>query len=181
MSWSWGTRVPSRESGAQGKRGAPVADPADPLLSSASPFRAIVERGADDASPAAHDLDKEHPMVSTTNAFSSFSVNDVDAARAFYADVVGIEVDQTPMGLDLRLGSGGHVFVYPKKNHVAASFTVLNFGVDDVDAAVDDSPPRAWSSSATSVSTRTPRASRAARRDRRSPGSRTRRATSSRS
>ncbi|WP_336706662.1 VOC family protein [Oerskovia sp. USHLN155] len=77
-------------------------------------------------------------MVSTTNAFSSFSVNDLDAARAFYADVVGVEVDQTPMGLDLRLGSGGHVFVYPKKNHVAASFTVLNFGVDDVEAAVDE-------------------------------------------
>ncbi|MHA7135433.1 VOC family protein [Oerskovia turbata] len=77
-------------------------------------------------------------MVSTSNAFSSFSVNDLDAARAFYADVLGVEVDQTPMGLDLRLGSGGHVFVYAKPNHVAASFTVLNFGVDDVDAAVDE-------------------------------------------
>ncbi|MEK8226091.1 maleylpyruvate isomerase N-terminal domain-containing protein [Oerskovia sp. M15] len=41
-------------------------------------------------------MDKEYPMVSTTNAFSSFSVNDLDAARAFYADVVGLEVDQTP-------------------------------------------------------------------------------------
>ena len=77
-------------------------------------------------------------MVSTSNAFSSFSVNDVDAARAFYTDVVGIEVDQTPRGLDLHLGSGGHVFVYPKKAHVAASFTVLNFGVADVEAAVDE-------------------------------------------
>jgi catechol 2,3-dioxygenase-like lactoylglutathione lyase family enzyme len=77
-------------------------------------------------------------MVSTSNVFSSFSVNDLDAARAFYADVLGIEVEQNPMGLDLRFASGAHVFVYPKDNHVAASFTVLNFGVDDVDAAVDE-------------------------------------------
>jgi len=77
-------------------------------------------------------------MVSTSNVFSSFSVNDLDAAQTFYADVLGLEVDRTTMGLELRLGSGGHVFVYPKKNHVAASFTVLNVGVDDVEAAVDE-------------------------------------------
>lgn len=77
-------------------------------------------------------------MVSTTNVFSSFSVNDLDAAQPFYADVLGLDVDRTPMGLDLRLGSGGHVFVYPKKSHVAASYTILNFGVDDVEAAVDE-------------------------------------------
>ena len=77
-------------------------------------------------------------MVSTSNVFSSYSVNDLDAAQSFYGDVVGLEVDRTPMGLDLHLESGGHVFLYPKKAHVAASYTVLNFGVDDVDAAVDE-------------------------------------------
>ena len=79
-------------------------------------------------------------MFKDTNAFSGFSADDVDKVRAFYADVLGIEVNEGPMGiLELRLA--GHempVIVYPKPDHVPAEFTVLNFTVDDVGAAVGE-------------------------------------------
>jgi predicted enzyme related to lactoylglutathione lyase len=72
-------------------------------------------------------------------AFSGFSVDDVPAALAFYRGTLGLEVEEVPeMGM-LRLvlpGSGARVLVYPKRDHVPAAFTVLNLGVDDVEAAV---------------------------------------------
>ncbi|MDQ4215836.1 VOC family protein [Microbacterium sp. ASV81] len=75
----------------------------------------------------------------TTHAFSGFSVDDIDAARTFYGDTLGLEVSTNPMGfLDIRLPQGGSVLVYAKPNHVPASFTIMNFPVDDVEAAVDD-------------------------------------------
>lgn len=75
----------------------------------------------------------------TTHAFSGFSVDDIDAARAFYADTLGLEVTTNEMGfLDIRLPQGGSILVYAKPNHTPASFTILNFPVDDVEAAVDD-------------------------------------------
>lgn len=75
----------------------------------------------------------------TTHAFSGFSVDDIDAARAFYADTLGLEVTTNEMGfLDIRLPQGGSILVYAKPNHTPASFTILNFAVDDVEAAVDD-------------------------------------------
>jgi catechol 2,3-dioxygenase-like lactoylglutathione lyase family enzyme len=78
-------------------------------------------------------------MFRDTEAFSSFSTNDVDAARDFYANKLGLEVSDGPMGaLEIVLGSGQHVSVYPKPNHEPATFTVLNFIVDDVEKAVDD-------------------------------------------
>lgn len=78
-------------------------------------------------------------MFGTTNAFSSFSVDDLDAARAFYGETLGLAVADSEMGtLDVTLGSGARIFVYPKPNHEPASFTVLNFDVDDIDKAVDD-------------------------------------------
>lgn len=78
-------------------------------------------------------------MFKTTNAFSSFSVDDLDAARKFYGETLGLGVKDSEMGtIDLALGSGATVFVYPKPNHEPASFTVLNFEVDDIDKAVDD-------------------------------------------
>jgi catechol 2,3-dioxygenase-like lactoylglutathione lyase family enzyme len=76
-------------------------------------------------------------MLTTTDAFSGFSVNDTDAALAFYRDTLGLEVTANEMGLDLRVG-GTHVFVYPKADHVPATFTVLNLVVPDIDAAVDE-------------------------------------------
>ena len=76
-------------------------------------------------------------MFRDNHAFSSFSVNDLEQAKNFYGDKLGLEVTMTPEGLDLRLAGGGRVFLYPKPNHEPASFTVLNFIVDDIDQAVD--------------------------------------------
>jgi predicted enzyme related to lactoylglutathione lyase len=78
-------------------------------------------------------------MVTTRRGFSSFSVDDLDAARGFYADTLGFRVTtMDDMGLLLSLDSGTHVFVYPKDEHVPATFTVMHLAVDDVDAVVDD-------------------------------------------
>ena len=75
----------------------------------------------------------------TTHAFSGFSVDDIDAARTFYGETLGLEVSTNPMGfLDIRLPQGGSILVYAKPDHTPASFTILNFPVDDVEAAVDD-------------------------------------------
>ncbi len=80
-------------------------------------------------------------MLTDSQAFSGFAVPDIEAARRFYADVLGLRVEQnTDMGglLTLHLGGGTSVLVYPKPDHVPASFTVLNFPVADVGAAVRD-------------------------------------------
>ncbi|KQQ65154.1 VOC family protein [Microbacterium sp. Leaf320] len=75
----------------------------------------------------------------TTHAFSGFSVDDIDAARSFYGDTLGLDVTTNAMGfLDISLPDGGSILVYAKPNHTPASFTILNFPVDDIDAAVDD-------------------------------------------
>lgn len=77
-------------------------------------------------------------MLSGSPAFAGFSVNDIEAARTFYEDVLGLEVTLNQMGiLDLRFLRDGHVIVYPKNDHVPATYTVLNFPVDDIDVAVD--------------------------------------------
>ena len=77
-------------------------------------------------------------MFDNSAAFSGFAVDDIDAARAFYADTLGLAVELNEMGiLDIALGSGAHVIAYPKPDHEPAGFTILNFPVDDVDAAVD--------------------------------------------
>jgi len=77
-------------------------------------------------------------MVDDSTPFSSYSVNDVDAAKAFYQDTLGLDVAEQPEGLGLRLTTGGQVFLYPKDDHQPASFTVLNFAVDDIEATVDE-------------------------------------------
>jgi predicted enzyme related to lactoylglutathione lyase len=75
----------------------------------------------------------------TTGMFSGFSVDNIDAAHAFYAQTLGLQVTQNPMGfLDIHLPQGGTILVYAKDDHSPASFTILNFPVADVDAAVDD-------------------------------------------
>ena len=77
-------------------------------------------------------------MFKDTEAFSSFSVNDLEKARAFYGPTLGLAVSEMPEGLQLNLAGGGIVFVYPKPNHSAATFTVLNFPVNDIETAVDE-------------------------------------------
>ncbi|MFS0853216.1 VOC family protein [Microbacterium sp. 179-I 3D4 NHS] len=73
------------------------------------------------------------------DAFSGFSVDDIDAAKQFYGETLGLDVRTDAMGfLDLRLPHGGSILVYAKPNHEPASFTILNFPVADIDAAVDE-------------------------------------------
>ncbi len=76
-------------------------------------------------------------MFKNARTFSSFSVNDLSAAKRFYKDTLGFAVSE-PMGqLQLDLAGGNRVFIYQKPDHAAASFTVLNIEVDSVDQAVD--------------------------------------------
>jgi len=78
-------------------------------------------------------------MFKDTNAFSGFSVDDLDRAKEFYGKTLGLTVTENPAGLELHLGGGGSVFVYPKgEQHTPASFTILNFPVEDIEQAVDD-------------------------------------------
>jgi catechol 2,3-dioxygenase-like lactoylglutathione lyase family enzyme len=77
-------------------------------------------------------------MVDDSRAFSSYSVDDVEAARAFYQETLGLNVTPQPQGLGISLATGGSLFLYPKDNHQPATFTVLNFMVDDIAAAVDE-------------------------------------------
>ena len=78
-------------------------------------------------------------MFTSTGAFSGFSIDDKDAALHFYRDVLGLDVVENDMGfLNLRVASGATVLAYVKPDHSPASFTILNFPVDDVESAVDD-------------------------------------------
>jgi catechol 2,3-dioxygenase-like lactoylglutathione lyase family enzyme len=76
-------------------------------------------------------------MLKESKAFTSFSSNDIPAAKRFYGETLGIDVSEEMGGLALHLGGGHEVFIYPKEDHEPASFTVLNFPVDDVERAVD--------------------------------------------
>jgi catechol 2,3-dioxygenase-like lactoylglutathione lyase family enzyme len=73
-----------------------------------------------------------------TKAFSGFSANDVPRLKQFYGETLGLNVSEEMGGLRLQLGGGGEVFVYPKDDHTPATFTVLNFPVENVDQAVDE-------------------------------------------
>ena len=77
-------------------------------------------------------------MLKESKAFSTFSVSDTERARDFYASVLGLDVSERNGILELQLGGGARVFVYPKENHQPATFTVLNFPVEDIDRAVDE-------------------------------------------
>lgn len=77
-------------------------------------------------------------MFKNAKAFSGFSTDDINKAKEFYGDTLGVEVEVQPEGLGLHLAGGGEVFIYPKENHEPATFTVLNFPVDDIDTAVDE-------------------------------------------
>lgn len=76
-------------------------------------------------------------MLTTTSGFSGFSVDDLPAALAFYRDTLGLDARDTGMGIELHVGSC-HAFIYPKDDHRPATFTVFNFEVGDIDAAVDE-------------------------------------------
>ena len=77
-------------------------------------------------------------MLENAKAFPSFSVDDLKRAKVFYTNVLGVEAIENPEGLELHPSGSAKVFVYPKKDHEPASFTVLNFAVDDVEGTVAD-------------------------------------------
>ena len=76
-------------------------------------------------------------MLKQSKAFSGFSVDDLQRAKAFYGRTLGLEVDEADGFLTLHLEGGTDVLVYPKQNHTPATFTILNFPVPSVDKAVD--------------------------------------------
>lgn len=77
-------------------------------------------------------------MFESTKAFSGFSVDDLSRAKAFYGETLGLKVTDAEEGLlFLHIADAGDILVYPKADHEPASFTILNFPVDDVEAAVD--------------------------------------------
>lgn len=76
-------------------------------------------------------------MLKDAPTFSSFSVNDIEAAKQFYGQTLGLNTETTPEGMRLKL-NGCDVFIYTKPDHTPATFTVLNFTVKDIEAAVDE-------------------------------------------
>ena len=77
-------------------------------------------------------------MFKDADAFSSFAVDELEAARRFYGETLGVEIGETTEHFfELKLGGGGTVLIYGKPDYAPATFTVLNFPVDDIDQAVD--------------------------------------------
>lgn len=78
-------------------------------------------------------------MFKNTKAFCGFSADDLQKAKTFYGDTLGIDVYENDMGiLELHVAGGNKVIIYPKPDHVPATFTILNFPVDNIDHAVDE-------------------------------------------
>ncbi|MER7572707.1 VOC family protein [Streptomyces sp. NPDC126514] len=77
-------------------------------------------------------------MLGQSKAFSGFSTDDIGRAKEFYGTTLGIRVSEDMGNLLLHLGGDTTVFVYPKDNHTPASFTVLNFAVEDIDRTVTE-------------------------------------------
>ncbi len=77
-------------------------------------------------------------MLEHSKAFSGFSVDDMPAAKKFYSETLGLDVSEENGMLWLRVTGDDGILVYPKPEHTPASFTILNFAVDDIDTAVDE-------------------------------------------
>jgi len=77
-------------------------------------------------------------MFGTTKAFSGFSVNDIAAAKEFYGDTLGVRVSEENGMLTLHIAGDRDILVYTKPNHAPATYTILNFPVEDIDRAVDE-------------------------------------------
>jgi catechol 2,3-dioxygenase-like lactoylglutathione lyase family enzyme len=76
-------------------------------------------------------------MFEHTKAFSGFSVDDIPEARRFYGETLGLRVSEENGLLQLHIAGDRDIVVYPKEDHTPATFTILNFPVADVEAAVD--------------------------------------------
>src|SRR5687768_1611450 len=77
-------------------------------------------------------------MLENAKAFTTFSVKDLQETKEFYSQTLGLKVVEQDEGLELRLAGDARVFIYPKPDHVPATFTVLNFAVDDVEKTVSE-------------------------------------------
>ena len=77
-------------------------------------------------------------MLKESKAFSGFSLNDIQKAKDFYGRTLGLQVSESHGLLTLQLAGGNKVIIYPKVNHAPATFTVLNFPVENVDESVDE-------------------------------------------
>ena len=77
-------------------------------------------------------------MFGSTEAFSGFAVDDMEKARAFYGETLGIETSSENGMMTLHLAGDRPTIVYPKPDHVPAAYTILNFRVDDIEQAVDE-------------------------------------------
>jgi len=77
-------------------------------------------------------------MLHAQAAFGGFSVDAAAKAKDFYTTVLGLKLKDDKMGLDFELPGGGRLFVYEKKDHKPAVYTVLNFVVENIDAAIDE-------------------------------------------
>jgi catechol 2,3-dioxygenase-like lactoylglutathione lyase family enzyme len=76
-------------------------------------------------------------MLADSRAFSGFAVPDVEQARRFYGEVLGLAVEEENGLLRLRIAGSRDIVVYPKPDHTPATYTILNFPVDDLEATVD--------------------------------------------
>ena len=77
-------------------------------------------------------------MFANTKAYSGFAVDDVDKARRFYGDTLGVKTSVEHGLMTLHLAGDRATLVYPKPDHTPATYTILNFPVDDIDKAVDE-------------------------------------------
>ena len=77
-------------------------------------------------------------MFGATRAYSGFAVNDIPAAKRFYQEILGLAVEENPAGLTLRIAGDRPILVYAKPDHTPATYTILNFPVDNVEKAVDE-------------------------------------------
>jgi len=77
-------------------------------------------------------------MLANSKAFSGFAVDDIEKAREFYGDTLGLETSEEHGMLTLHLPGDRPTLVYPKPDHTPANYTILNFSVDDIDGTVDE-------------------------------------------
>jgi catechol 2,3-dioxygenase-like lactoylglutathione lyase family enzyme len=110
-------------------------------------------------------------MFANTKAFSGFAVDDIEPARRFYGEILGLETSEEHGLMTLHLAGDRPTLVYPKPGHKPADYTILNFPVDDIDAAVDGLAARGVRFERYRASTRTRRVCSAVEA-RTSPGSR---------
>lgn len=77
-------------------------------------------------------------MLTNSRAFSGFSVDDIPAAKQFYGETLGVSITQENGMLQLHTAGDKETLIYPKQGHVPATFTILNFEVDDIESTVDE-------------------------------------------